>query len=126
MPQAAAQSGMLKAGTILLLVGAILATAGAALLVLIGTPFLVFLGAARAEASFAAIGAIYLFLGLVVGVGAIFAWLAWRRALAGNLQGAWTFGLVAALVPPVQLLPLIGAILVLVSPEAEAQKAKTQ
>lgn len=118
-------SGQAKAGRILLLIGAVLAAVGAAFLALAGLFLLAagetFLGE-EAEQSMAptVIGAIYLVVAALVAVGCVFGFLAYGRAMRGDVHGAWVFGLVAALVPPVQLLALVGAILLLTSPEHEA------
>jgi hypothetical protein len=106
-------SGLLKAGTILLLVGAIVGAVVGFLMLVSGLVLGFLLGEAF-------ILVLYAGLGLLVGVGSAFTFLAWRRAQAGNLHGAFTFGLVGALLPPVQVLPLLGAVLVKASPEGEA------
>ena len=116
-----ASSGQYKAGRILLLIGAILSAVGAVFLLVAGL-FLLAIGdnlLGEGEASFGpmVVGALYLGLGLMTGVGAVFGFVAQARADRGDAHGAWVFGLVAGLVPPVQILPLIGAILVLTSPE---------
>jgi hypothetical protein len=116
---------MLKAGTILLLVGSILDIAGAFFLVLVGTLMLAlgrnFLGDGDASFPFAVIGALYLVLGVLLAAGALVGFGAWGRAKAGDARGGWVRGLVASLLPPIRLLTLVGAILCLVSPEGEAQ-----
>lgn len=120
------QSGLAKAGRILLLVGAILAVVGGAALVVLGAVFLVLgdlEGDAGAFVPGRLIGAVYFVLGILQGVGAIFGFLAHGRARRGDWHGAWVFGLVAALVPPLQVVPLLGAIFCLVSPEGDATKS---
>lgn len=122
-----AQSGQYKAGHILLLVGAILAVVGSAFLVLAGI-FLIWLDQSilgdEADRTLApaVIGALYLAFGVVGAVGSVFGFRARAKALAGDAHGAWIAGLVAALVPPLQVLPLIGAILILTSPEHARQQ----
>lgn len=119
-------SGMLKAGTIILLVGAILHAFGSFVLLLMGSLMLAlgrsFLGGGRGGAfPFAIVGTLYLVLGVLLAAGAIVGFAAWGRAKAGDARGGWVRGLVASLLPPVQLVTLVGAILCLVSPEGEAQ-----
>lgn len=120
------QSGMLKAGTVLLLVGAILHAVGAFFLTAAGLLFLLidktFLGDGEATFPATFVGALYLFLGLVMVVGSFFGFSAWRQSQGGQLHSAWVRGLVASLLPPLQVVTLLGAIFVLVSPEHEAQE----
>lgn len=125
-----AHSGQYKAGRILLLVGAILAVAGAALFV-VGGILLIVIGetilGGEEQMTFAptVVGIIYLGLGILTGIGAGFGFVAQARAQRGEAHGAWVAGLVAALVPPVQLLALVGAILILTSPEHAQQAGAT-
>ncbi|MCA1818585.1 MAG: hypothetical protein LC620_00785 [Halobacteriales archaeon] len=117
-------SGLLKAGTILLLVGGILQAVGAALLLLYGTLFgtlVARLGRSSVEAEPPILFALFLVLGLLVAAGSVMAFLAYGRAKAGDTQAAFVRGLVGALLPPVQAVTLVGAILCKVSPEGEAR-----
>lgn len=115
-----AQSGLYKAGTILLLVGAILNAAGAGLMLVFSLVFLV-LGTRFDEGEpLGVMGAIYLGFGLLMAVGTVFGFTAHARATRGEAHGAWIHGLVASLLPPLQVVLLLGAIFVLVSPEGEA------
>lgn len=122
-------SGLLKAGTILVLVGAILSAVGAFFLVIAGAAMLV-LGAnllgGETESTFPAIlvGIVYLVMGLMMVVGCIFGFQGYGAAKRGDVHGGWVKGLVCALLPPLQAVPLIGAILLLVSPEHESSKGK--
>lgn len=122
---------MLKAGTVLLLIGAILHVVVAFFLVVVSA-FLLAMGGLEDEDTGEAIvpvfvGAIYLFLSVVLGVGGVFGFSAWRKAKANDLHRAWIHGLVSALLPPLQLVTLLGAIFVMVSPEHDLQeKAKQQ
>lgn len=117
---------MAKAGRILLLVGAIMGAIGAFFLILAGILLVVvgrnLVGDGDAAFPGTVVGAIYLVMGVVIAVGTVFGFLAYARAQRGDWHGAWVFGLVAALVPPLQVLPLLGAIFCLVSPEGEAAK----
>lgn len=120
------RSGMAKAGRILLLVGAIMGAAAAFFLVVAGI-VLVVLGqnlVGDGDAGFpgTVVGAIYLVMGAVIAVGTVFGFVAHARAQRGDWHGAWVFGLVAALVPPLQVVPLLGAIFCMVSPEGEAAR----
>lgn len=120
-------SGLFKAGSILVLVGAILSAVGAFFLVIAGSVMLVLgsnvLGDASGETFPALIvGIVYLVLGLVMVVGCIFGFQGYGAAKRGDVHAGWVKGLVCALLPPLQAVPLIGAILLLVSPEHEATK----
>jgi hypothetical protein len=122
---AASPSGLLKAGTILLLIGAILGAVGAVFLA-IAAIVLMSLGdnlvGGETDSTFPAtiVGVIYLVLAVLIAVGSFCGFKGWRLASSGNASAAFGWGLAGALLPPVQLLPLIGAILVKVSPEGEA------
>lgn len=120
-------SGQKKAGEILLLVGAILGAVGAFFLLLASIALLVVgetvIGEEEEQTMAPTIiGTVYLVLALVLAVGVVFGFLAHARARRGDVHGAWVFGLVSSLVPPLQVLPLVGAILLLTSPEHEAWK----
>ena len=118
-------SGLLNAGTILLLIGAIVQSVGAFFLLLYGTLFGTALRRAMERngntnsfpATFLMI--VFLCLGLLLAAGAVLAFLAHARARAGNANSAFVRGLIAALLPPVQIVTLIGAILCKASPEAQ-------
>jgi hypothetical protein len=113
---------MYKAGTILLLVGGILHVIGAVGLVAFSALYFGLGSMFDDSAVMTVIGVVYVVLGLVAGVGAVFAFLAHGKATRGDAHGAWVNGLVAALLPPLQLVTLLGAIFCLVSPEGEAAK----
>ncbi len=120
------ESGLFKAGRILVLVGAIMSVA-AAVFLLIATLGLAAFGqlASEAEADTAVAGivtVVYGIIALLTAVGAVFGFLSFASARRGDVHQAWIRGLVAALLPPVQLLLLVGAILILVSPEHEAEQ----
>lgn len=119
------QSGLFRAGEILLLVGAILAAAGAAFFLVLGVAMgFLQLGDAfgRAEPPFVWFVAAYFGIAVLTGVGAIVGFLAYGQARRGDARGAWIRGLVASLLPPVQVVLLVGAILCLTSPEGQAQQ----
>lgn len=118
-------SGLLKAGTILLLVGAILS----AVMAVMALAMTLFMGLVLAELSQDAFpGAWFTFFyggfGLLLVAGAVCGFVAWRKAQSGDLQGAFVWGLVGSLLPPLQVLLLLGAIFAKVCPEAEAAAAR--
>lgn len=115
------QSGLYQAGTILLLVGGIVQVFGALMMFGLGAFFLV-VGTAAADAALGFMGPLYLGLGVLVAVGSVFAFIGWTKARNGDAHGAWIMGLVGSLVPPLQLVTLLGAIFCLVSPEGQAAK----
>lgn len=121
-------SGLFKAGSILVLVGAILSAAGAFFLI-IASVVLLALGSnilgGETESTFPAtvVGVVYLVLSLMMAVGSIFGFQGYKAAKRGDVHAGWVKGLVCALLPPLQAIPLIGAILLLVSPEHEASRA---
>lgn len=102
------QTDLAKPGAILLLVGAIVSAAGALLMIglLIGIQAL--LEALDGEA--VGISWVYGIIGLLLAIGSALGFIGYRRANAGDLDGAFKFGLACALMPPLQILPLIGAI----------------
>lgn len=116
------RSGLFKAGEIMLLIGAILHTVGAGML-LVGGAILLLVGRALRDSAFptAVVGTVYLVAGVLLAIGSFFAWSAWKRAKAGDAHTAWVRGLVASLLPPLQVVSLVAAILCKVSPEGEAQ-----
>lgn len=115
-------SGLFKAGTILLLVGAILHAVGAVVLVGIAIVMLTVGRAGDGSQPFAVIGVVYLVLGVLLAVGTVFGFLAHSKAARGDAHAAWVQGLVASLLPPLQLVTLLGAIFCLVSREGELAK----
>lgn len=118
------RSGLFKAGEVLLLVGAILSAVGAVFLVLasIGLGAL-FASTDTGDAPTGFITAVYGVLAAVLAMGAVFGFLAYGKARRGDAHGGFVFGLVAALLPPVQVVPLLGAIFCKVSPEGEAARS---
>lgn len=96
------------AGTVLLLVGAIVSTAGTVLVFFFGftagQPFMMVVAA-------------------LLAIGAVLGFVAWRKAAAGQLGPAFGLGLASALLPPIQVLQLVGAILVKVA-DANAAQAR--
>jgi len=123
------RSGMAKAGEILLLVGGILRLVGAGFLILFGTVFASVIAAASQSSSSSRpppgwlggfLGALYIGLGLLCAVSGILGLVGWKRAKANNWGSAFVFGLVGSLLPPVDILLLLGAIFCKVSPEGQA------
>lgn len=103
-----------KAGEVLLLVGAILSAVGALFMVMLAVGMTA-LFAALGEPEGAWISILYgAFAVLMVG-SAIFGFMGWNRARAGDLSGGFLFGLISSLLPPVQIIPLLGAIFCKVS-----------
>ena len=124
-----ANTGLLRAGEILLLVGSILHAISAAILVLSGILLFGF-GASSSSGEqpvidvLAFLGPIriaYTVLGIVSLGGAIVGFMAYGRARSGDAGAAFAFGLTSALLPPLAIVQLIGAILCKVSPEGTAQ-----
>ena len=120
------RSGLFNAGSILLLIGAILQVVGAVFLVGFGIFFVVLSGIIEDSGDEspvpAVIAAVYIGLGFLSALGSVFGFLGYRDSQRGDAHGAWVKSLVSALVPPLQVVNLIGAILCLVSPEGEAAK----
>lgn len=124
-----APSGLLKAGTILVLVGGILSAIGALFITLAAIVLLAVgnnLLGGESDATFPAtvVGSIYLGLGVLLAVGSVFGFLGYQAAKRGDVHAGWVKGLVCALLPPLQAIPLIGAILLLASPEHEATRPR--
>lgn len=121
-------SSLFKAGRIFLLIGAIMSAFGA-LFLLAASIFLLTVGnnilGGESGSAFPAtvVGWLYLGLGALLVVGCVFGFRAYGAAKAGDARRAWINGLVAALLPPLQIVPLVGAILCLVSPESQESKA---
>ena len=117
---------MRKASTILLLVGAILAAVGAFFMLF----FTLFFSAIFSELSSESgapegipsmIFGFYGLFGLLGAAGSVCGFVAWRKASNGDLASAFVWGLVASLLPPLNIVMLLGAIFAKVCPEAEAQ-----
>ena len=122
-PGTVTPSGMYKAGTILLLVGAILHAIGTLALAGLGIVYIMLEGAdGGGPRLFAFMGYVYLGLAALTAVGTVFGFLAHAKASRGDAHGGWVNGLVASLLPPLQVITLLGAIFCLVSPEGEAAK----
>lgn len=118
----APESGMKKAGTILLLVGAIVSLVGVLFLVAILGLLRILTGNEGTDEMFLGIGLVYGILALLMVASSILGFLAYGKARRGDLHGAWILGLVSSLLPPVQAITLIGAILCMVCPEHDAQQ----
>jgi hypothetical protein len=123
-------SGLLKASGILMLVGAILSAAGAVLLLVVGLFFAaIFSGLEAEEGPFSftsLIAGFYVVYGLVSGAGAACSFVAWGRISRLDLHGGFVWGLVGSLLPPLNILTLLGAIFAKTCPEAEAAAARGQ
>lgn len=122
-----ADSGLRKAGTILLLVGAILGAVGSVFMLGFAGLFQI-IGESEDAGELGDLGAdmlsaIYAVLAVLLAIGCAFGFAAHGRARRGDLHGAWVFGLVAALLPPLQVVPFLGALFCLLCPEHDAQKA---
>jgi hypothetical protein len=107
------QTNLAKPGTILLLVGAILSAISALFMfgLMIGLQAIFDIMGEEAPA----FSWMYGIFGVLLLLGSVFGFTAAARANEGDLQGAFVFGLVSALMPPLQILPLIGAIFCKVS-----------
>ena len=127
------RSGLGRAGEILLLVGGILRIVGGALMALIGIFFASLLGSVFASSRSSSgapppgwlpgfIAGFYVVIGIVVAAGGIVGIVGWKRAKNGDLGGAFVWGLVGSLLPPVDILLLLGAIFCKVS-EGQAPQA---
>lgn len=119
------QSGLRKASGILLLVGAILAAVGAVMLLLLTILFSVVLSEIAADAGepipIAFIGWFYGAFGVLAAAGSVCGFVAWSKANRNDLHGAFVWGLVGSLLPPVNILSLLGAIFAKTCPESDAQ-----
>lgn len=118
------QSGLLKAGRILVLIGAIMSALGAVMLA--GTAIGLGLLPTESDADAAismGISIMYGVFAIMLVAGSVLGFLSHRNVGAGRIHTAWIQGLVASLLPPLQVLLLVGAILVYVSPEHEAERA---
>ena len=124
------RSGLAKASGILLLVGAILQAVGAAFALGFTALFATIMG--RIEES--AVTArqppfpislflwIYGIMGLLLAAGSVLGFVAYGKTRKGDWQGAFVWGLVGCLLPPVSVLGLLGAIFAKVCPEAEGRQ----
>lgn len=126
-PAAPAQSGLLKAAVILLLVGAILYAAMAAFILGFALLFGVMFAALGAEGEpgllgGVVVGIIYGIWGLFAAAGAICGFIGWRKASRGDLDGGFLWGLVGSLLPPLNIVGMLGAIFLKACPEHEAQE----
>jgi hypothetical protein len=124
LPPVQSASSLFKAGRILILVGAILAAVTAVLAIGFAVGFALIFDEAAAEAAPFGVGGVFALIyggiGIMSAIGAVFGFLSFRAANAGQVHAAWIRGLIASLVPPVQVVALVGAILMLMSPEHEA------
>lgn len=116
------RSGLFQAGTILLLVGAIMSVFGALMMIAFVVGFGMFFAALEPEVGGLPewMSVFYGAMALLMAGGAAAGFAAFAKARQGDAAMAFTFGLVCALLPPLQVVPLIGAILCKVSPEAQS------
>jgi hypothetical protein len=121
-------SGLRNAAGVLLLVGAILAAVGAVMLLLVTILFSVVLAELGSMAGTPGpIGFIAWFygaFGLLAAAGSACGFVAWHKANQDDLHGAFVWGLVGSLLPPVNILSLLGAIFAKTCPEGEAQSRR--
>lgn len=103
-----AETGLRKAAEILFLVGAILGTFGTLLMVAMAAGMGILFESMGDGATFIPI--LYGALALVLAGGTVATFVAWSRARAGDHDAAFVWGLVGALLPPVQLIPLLAAV----------------
>ena len=129
-PGRVGESGLSKASKILLLVGAILSAGLAVMMVgmaiFMGVVFSEFEAEAQEQdPSFRFPGPLFLAFygiwGLLYAAGAVCAFIGWRKASAGALDSGFVWGLVGSLLPPFNVVILLGAIFAKVCPEAEAK-----
>ena len=119
------ESGLLKASRVLLLVGSILSAVGAGLLLLMAT-FMGLVFGAIGGPGVGAFGIVFAFYGifaLFVGAGAICGFVAWKK-VPGDLDAAFVWGLIGAILQGVNVVTLLGAIFAKTCPEAEAAAAR--
>ncbi|MCA1818931.1 MAG: hypothetical protein LC620_02575 [Halobacteriales archaeon] len=119
-------SGLAKASGVLLLVGAILQAVGSVFfvlaVVLLGSVFGSLQDApGKPHFPFEVILWIYGILGAFLVAGSICSFVAYGRARKGDWQGAFVWGLVGCLLPPVSVVGLLGAIFAKVCPESEGR-----
>jgi hypothetical protein len=103
-------------GKIVLLIGIVLGVISLAFIFTMGSVGLLIPGLTGVLT-----GLVYV-VGVVAIVGIVLQFLAYRKAAEGRIHDGGIFALIAAFVPPLQILPLIAAILLLVSPEAKKRK----
>lgn len=113
-------SGLFKAGEVLLLVGAIVSAASALLMVGLAIGFSALVAAFDDPDAPTWVAWLYGILALIMVASTAFGFVGYGKARKGDPQGGFVFGLVASLLPPVQVIPLLGAILCRASPEGEA------
>lgn len=101
--------GLRKAAEVLFLVGGILAGLGALMMVFFALGMgILFSSIGEQGATF--IPLIYGGLAVVMVAGTAASLVAWNKARAGDWDAAFVWGLVGAMLPPVQLIPLIAAV----------------
>ncbi|MHB8633684.1 MAG: hypothetical protein ACYDBQ_06945 [Thermoplasmatota archaeon] len=123
------KSGLAAASGILLLIGAILAAVGALFLLGFGILFAFVpstvtmqAGSGPAPFPFWIFGILYPIMGVLDGVGAILGFIAYGKTRRGEYAAAFVPGLVGAVIMPLNVISLLGAIFARVCPEAQAPK----
>lgn len=106
------KSNLLRAAEVLLVIGPVLQLCAAALVLLLWFAYGPWMVAFVAFLAYPAVA-------LLAVAGAIVGFQANARADRGDLRGAFRRSLLSAMLPPVQLLTLIGAILFRICPEAK-------
>lgn len=102
--------GLGQAGNILLLVGAIFAALGAVFFGLFAIGFGALFAALTNEPEAAFIGFLYGGLAMLYAVSAVLNFIAYNRSRENDADGAFLFGLIASMLPPVRVFTLLGAI----------------
>ena len=111
------KSNLLRAAEVLLVVGPVLQLCAAALILLL------WFGSGPWMWAFVAFLA-YPAVALLAVAGAIVGFQANARASRGDLRGAFRRSLLSSMLPPVQLLTLVGAILLRICPEAKGAQGE--
>lgn len=102
--------GLGQAGNILLLVGAIFAAIGAVFFGLFAIGFGALFAALTDEPEGAFFGIFYGLFALLYVASAALNFIAYNRSRENDADGAFLFGLIAAMLPPVRIFTLLGAI----------------
>ncbi len=100
-----------KVGKILLIIGVVLGLLSLLAMLFVGSMMMFGMAGLFGGLVYAIIAVDV--VGLVVGV------LAIKKAMDGEMKSAGIYGIISSLLPPLNIITLIGAILCLVSPEAK-------
>jgi hypothetical protein len=118
------ESGELRAGRVLLWVNGGLSAAGGVVVIVVGLlviPAINHSMRSTQEHIPAWAGTLYVVLGFVSLVGSALSFIGASKSSRGEPGAAFGFGLAGALLPPVQVVGLVGAILIKVSPEGSGK-----